>query len=102
MRCAWYFVGPELRNRGIVKRGARPAAKGVRVAAKRARPAPQPRARPADKRAHRGIEREIYARRKALAGLMHSQVLGQGDVAGAFGRGTETASGRLEIARGGV
>ena len=40
----------------------------------------------------RDIEGEIYARRKALADLMHSQVLGQGDVSRAFKQITETAA----------
>jgi len=95
------LLRPKLRNRGIVKRGARPAAKGVRVAGKRTRPAPQ-RALPADKREHRDIEGEIYARRKALADLMHSQVLGQGDVARAFAQITETATEVLEVERASV
>jgi diguanylate cyclase (GGDEF)-like protein/PAS domain S-box-containing protein len=97
-----------LRNRGIVKRGARPAAKGVRAAAKRTRPVPKP-AQPAAKSAQpvvrpepRDIEGEIYARRKALADLMHSQVLGQGDVARAFAQITETAADVLEVERASV
>jgi hypothetical protein len=95
------LLRPKLRNRGIVKRGARPAAKGVRVAAERTRSVPQ-RALPAPKRDHRDIEGELYARRKALADLMHSQVLGQGDVARAFAQITETATEVLEVERASV
>ena len=50
----------------------------------------------------RDIEGEIHARRKALADLMHSQVLGQNDVAQAFKQITETASEVLEVERAGV
>jgi hypothetical protein len=42
------------------------------------------RARRATKPANRDIEGEIQARRKALADLMHSKVLGQGDLLRAF------------------
>ena len=79
----------------------RPAAKGARVAAKRTRPAPD-RAPAAAKPEPRDIESEIYARRKALADLMHSQVLGQGDVARAFAQITETAADVLEVERASV
>jgi len=50
----------------------------------------------------RDIEGEIHARRKALADLMHSQVLGQNDVAQAFKQITETASEVLEVERASV
>ena len=50
----------------------------------------------------RDIEGEIHARRKALADLMHSQVLGQGDVSQAFKQITETASQVLEVERASV
>ncbi len=60
------------------------------------------RSRPVPKRARRDIEGEIHARRKALADLMHSQVLGQGDVNQAFKQITETASQVLEVERASV
>lgn len=82
-----------MRNRGIVKRRARPVGKRVRV-------------RPARKRARRevalDIESQIHERRKALADLMHSKVLGQGDVERAFRQITETATHVLEVERASV
>src|SRR5215831_9926934 len=60
------------------------------------------RARRAAKPARRDIEGEIYARRKALADLMHSKVLGQGDVIRAFKLITETAADVLEVERASV
>jgi GAF domain-containing protein len=50
----------------------------------------------------RDIEGEIYARRRALADLMHSKVLGQGDVIRAFKLITETAADVLEVERASV
>jgi diguanylate cyclase (GGDEF)-like protein/PAS domain S-box-containing protein len=92
-----------VRNREIVKRRPRPAAKRVGSAAKRARPA-DTRVRPAAKRAHVAIdiEGEISARRKALTDLMHSKVLGQGDICRAFNQITETASEVLGVERASV
>jgi diguanylate cyclase (GGDEF)-like protein/PAS domain S-box-containing protein len=78
-----------VRTRAIVKRRSRAAAKRAR-----ARPAARPR--------RRDIEGEISARRKALADLMHSQVLGQGDVASAFRQITQTASQVLGVERASV
>ena len=60
------------------------------------------RAQSPGKRARRDIEGEIHARRKALADLMHSQVLGQADVSRAFNQITETASQVLEVERASV
>lgn len=57
------------------------------------------RARPAAKPARRDIEGEIYARRRALADLMHSKVLGQGDVTRALRLITETAADVLDVER---
>ena len=59
-------------------------------------------ARPAAKSVRRDIEGEIYAHRKALADLMHSKVLGQGDVTSAFKLITETAADVLEVERASV
>ena len=50
----------------------------------------------------RDIEGEIYARRRALADLMHSKVLGQGDVSRAFKLITETAADVLGVERASV
>jgi diguanylate cyclase (GGDEF)-like protein/PAS domain S-box-containing protein len=50
----------------------------------------------------RDIEGEIYARRRALADLMHSKVLGQGDVTRALNLITETAADVLEVERASV
>jgi diguanylate cyclase (GGDEF)-like protein/PAS domain S-box-containing protein len=50
----------------------------------------------------RDIEGEIYARRKALADLMHSKVLGQGDVTRALNLITETAAEVLGVERASV
>jgi diguanylate cyclase (GGDEF)-like protein/PAS domain S-box-containing protein len=50
----------------------------------------------------RDIESEIHERRKALADLMHSQVLGQADVTRAFNQITETAAQVLEVERASV
>src|SRR5262245_22490868 len=66
------------------------------AAAKRAR------ARRAAKPVRRDIEGEIHARRRALADLMHSKVLGQGDVICAFNLITETAADVLEVERASV
>jgi diguanylate cyclase (GGDEF)-like protein/PAS domain S-box-containing protein len=60
------------------------------------------RAPRATKAARRDIEGEIYAHRRALADLMHSKVLGQGDVLGAFKLITETAADVLEVERASV
>jgi diguanylate cyclase (GGDEF)-like protein/PAS domain S-box-containing protein len=78
-----------VRNQGIVKRRARPVAKRAQ-------------ARPAAKRASQDLEGEIQERRKALADLMHSQVLGQGDLTRAFKQITETASHVLGVERASV
>jgi len=72
-----------------VKARARPVAKRARV-------------RPAGKRTPRDIESEIHARRRALADLMHSKVLGQADVMRAFNQITETAAQVLEVERASV
>ena len=48
------------------------------------------------------IEGAIYARRKALADLMHSQALGQGDIRRAVRQITETASQVLDVERASV
>jgi len=97
-----------VRTRGIVKRRSRPAAKRARSAAKLARPSGKA-ARPSGKVARRAtrpaltdIEGEITARRKALADLMHSQVLGQGDVSRGFNQITETAAQVLDVERASV
>jgi GAF domain-containing protein len=58
--------------------------------------------RPAAKSVRRDIEGEIHARRKALADLMHSKVLGQGDVTRAFKQITETAADVLDVERASV
>jgi diguanylate cyclase (GGDEF)-like protein/PAS domain S-box-containing protein len=50
----------------------------------------------------RDVEGEIYARRRALADLMHSKVLGQGDAIGAFKLIAETAADVLEVERASV
>jgi len=50
----------------------------------------------------RDIEEAIYARRKALADLMHSQTLGQGDIRRAVNQITETAAQVLEVERASV
>jgi diguanylate cyclase (GGDEF)-like protein/PAS domain S-box-containing protein len=101
-------VRDRVRNREIVKRRARPAAKRARPAAKRA-PAAAKRVRPAAKglrpaedRLLRHVEAEISARRKALTDLMHSQVLGQGDICQAFNQITETAVSVLGVERASV
>jgi diguanylate cyclase (GGDEF)-like protein/PAS domain S-box-containing protein len=60
------------------------------------------RARPTGRPARRDIEGEIYARRRALADLMHSKVLGQGDVSRALEQITETAAEVLEVERASV
>jgi diguanylate cyclase (GGDEF)-like protein/PAS domain S-box-containing protein len=78
-----------VRTPGIVKRRPRPAGKRATAPALL-------------KRARRDIEGEINAGRKALADLMHSQVLGQGDVRRAFNQITETASQVLEVERASV
>jgi diguanylate cyclase (GGDEF)-like protein/PAS domain S-box-containing protein len=78
-----------VRNRGIVKRRARPVAKRAQ-------------ARPSAKRAGQDLEGEIQERRKALADLMHSQVLGQADISRAFNQITETASHVLGVERASV
>jgi diguanylate cyclase (GGDEF)-like protein/PAS domain S-box-containing protein len=59
-------------------------------------------AHPAAKSGRRDFEAEIYAHRRALADLMHSKVLGQGDVIGAFKLITETAADVLEVERASV
>jgi PAS domain S-box-containing protein len=94
-----------LTKRGTTKAVRRPAA--GRVAPKR--PAPKRPAgkrpagkRPAPRRETRDIEGEIRARRKALADLMHSQVLGQGDIVRAVKQITETMSQVLEVERASV
>jgi diguanylate cyclase (GGDEF)-like protein/PAS domain S-box-containing protein len=86
-----------VRTQGIVKRRSRPAGNRgrARTAAKTARAA-------ATKTGRRDIEDEIYARRKALADLMHSKVLGQGDVSQAFKQITETAAEVLGVERASV
>jgi diguanylate cyclase (GGDEF)-like protein/PAS domain S-box-containing protein len=50
----------------------------------------------------RDIEGEIHARRRALADLMHSKALGQGDITRAFKQITETAANVLEVERASV
>jgi diguanylate cyclase (GGDEF)-like protein/PAS domain S-box-containing protein len=60
------------------------------------------RARRAGKPVRRDIEGEISAHRRALADLMHSKVMGQGDVLGAFKLITETAAEVLEVERASV
>jgi len=87
------------RRRGTLVRplGTRPTvARRSRAATKRTR------ARPAAKPVRRDIEGEIYARRRALADLMHSKVLGQGDVSRAFKLITETAADVLGVERASV
>lgn len=54
------------------------------------------------RRTLRDIEDAIYARRKALADLMHSQALGQGDITHALRQITETAAHALEVERSSV
>jgi diguanylate cyclase (GGDEF)-like protein/PAS domain S-box-containing protein len=68
----------------------------IRAAATRARP------RPAARPSRRDIEGEIFARRRALADLMHSKVLGQGDVTRALNQITETAAEVLDVERASV
>jgi diguanylate cyclase (GGDEF)-like protein/PAS domain S-box-containing protein len=87
----------ERRPRAAPAKGARrPAAKRAgRPAAKRA--GGHPVARPV-----RDIEGEISARRRTLADLMHSKVLGQGDVSRALNLITETAAEVLEVERASV
>jgi hypothetical protein len=77
-----------VRTRGIVELRTRAAAKR----------APK---RPSAK-VLRDIEGEIYARRRALADLMHSKVLGQGDLTRAFNQITETAADVLAVERASV
>ncbi len=94
-----------MRTQGIVKRRSRPAAKRgrARTAAKTARASAAKTTNAAATNAdRRDIEGEIYARRKALADLMHSKVLGQGDVNQAFKQITETAAEVLEVERASV
>jgi diguanylate cyclase (GGDEF)-like protein/PAS domain S-box-containing protein len=98
-----------VRTQGIVKRRSRPAAKRARARpaaktarAKPARPAAPKAVRPKAAPDRRDIEEEIYARRKALADLMHSKVLGQADVSQAFKQITETAAEVLEVERASV
>jgi diguanylate cyclase (GGDEF)-like protein/PAS domain S-box-containing protein len=101
-----------VRTQGIVKRRSRPAKGGrARTAAKTARASAAKAARPTAAKAPRptaarrdrlDIEGEIYARRKALADLMHSKVLGQADVTQAFRQITETAAEVLEVERASV
>jgi diguanylate cyclase (GGDEF)-like protein/PAS domain S-box-containing protein len=83
-----------VRNR-IVKRRPRPAAE------KRARPG-QKGGRRATRPAPADAEVDISAYRKALTDLMHSQVLGQGDIQRAFTQITETAARVLAVARASV
>jgi diguanylate cyclase (GGDEF)-like protein/PAS domain S-box-containing protein len=54
------------------------------------------------RRTDREIETVLYARRKALADLMHSQALGQGDVRRAIHQITETAAEVLDVERASV
>jgi diguanylate cyclase (GGDEF)-like protein/PAS domain S-box-containing protein len=85
-------------TRGIVKRSPRPAARRAR-----ARPAAKPAKTAKTAKAALGdMEGEISARRKALADLMHSQVLGQADVSRAFKQITETAAEVLQVERASV
>jgi diguanylate cyclase (GGDEF)-like protein/PAS domain S-box-containing protein len=77
-----------VRTRGIVERRSRTAPKRTRARA----------ARPAQ----RDIEGEIHERRRALADLMHSKVLGRGDLTRAFKQITETAADVLEVERASV
>jgi diguanylate cyclase (GGDEF)-like protein/PAS domain S-box-containing protein len=77
----------------MVKRGARTLDKLAR--GKRAR------ARPSGKGAPRGATTEIEGR-QALAELMHTQVLGQGDVGRAFRQITEAAAQTLKIERASI
>ena len=103
-----------MRTQGIVKRRSRAA--GKRARARTTRSAPKP-ARPAAKVAAKvapkvarlaakparpDIEGELSARRKALADLMHSKVLGQNDVSSAFKQITETAAQVLDVERASV
>jgi diguanylate cyclase (GGDEF)-like protein/PAS domain S-box-containing protein len=60
------------------------------------------RARLPAKRARRDIEGALHARRKALADLMRSPVLGQGDIDAALKQITETAADVLDVERVGV
>jgi diguanylate cyclase (GGDEF)-like protein/PAS domain S-box-containing protein len=53
-------------------------------------------------RAEGHIEDVLYARRKALADLMHSPAVGQGDILRAFQQITETAAHVLEIERSSI
>jgi diguanylate cyclase (GGDEF)-like protein/PAS domain S-box-containing protein len=53
-------------------------------------------------KAPRDIEGEISAHRRALADLMHSPALGQGDVGRAFKQITETAAAVLEVDRASI
>ena len=92
-------------KRGTSKATRRPAAK--RPAAKRPpvkraavkHAASQP---VAGKRASRDIEGALNARRRALADLMHSQALGQGDIRAAVRQITETAAQVLDVERASV
>jgi diguanylate cyclase (GGDEF)-like protein/PAS domain S-box-containing protein len=54
------------------------------------------------KRARRDIEGALYARRKALADLMRSPALGQGDIDAAVQQITETAADVLDVERASV
>jgi diguanylate cyclase (GGDEF)-like protein/PAS domain S-box-containing protein len=60
------------------------------------------RRRPVARRTPRDIEGEIHAGRKALADLMHSHVLGEGDIRNAVKQITETASQVLQVERASV
>jgi diguanylate cyclase (GGDEF)-like protein/PAS domain S-box-containing protein len=87
-----------------VKRSPRPAAKRVRArpAGKPAKVAKLAKVEKSTRPALQDIEGEISARRKALADLMHSQVLGQADVSRAFAQITETAAQVLQVERASV
>jgi hypothetical protein len=78
-----------VRTRRVVERRPRAAAKRA-GAGRAAKPSP------------RELEDELHVRRKALADLMHSEVLGQGDVARAFRQITETAADVLAVDRASV
>ncbi|MGB7219009.1 MAG: diguanylate cyclase [Vicinamibacterales bacterium] len=57
---------------------------------------------PSKKRTPQDIAAAVYARRKALADLMHSRALGAGDIADAVRQISETAAHSLEVERASV
>src|SRR6266446_8966297 len=57
---------------------------------------------PSTKRTPQDIVAAVYARRKALADLMHSRALSAGDIADAVRQITETAAHSLEVERASI